>query len=124
MDGVRLISSEVLGIACESVIIGGKVYVIFPPNIKKICGAGLYLSGIKGNTLAEMLSSLQDIECVCKALSWFIQGDESLTEELMEGTLKEVTEALVKAVSLIGIENFPKLSGLARNVRSLVAISR
>lgn len=124
MDGAKLVSSAVLGIDCETVIVGGEVYVIYPPTIERLAGAGYHLSDLKGNTIAEMLSNLTDLFSACKALSWFIEGNESKAGKLSKGTLKEVCDGLEKAISMIGIENFVRLSASARNVRSLIATTR
>ena len=70
---------------------------------------------------AEGLNSLKEIKSAATALSWFIQGDEALTDELCHGTLEEIAEGLEVAFSLIGVGNFIKLSGLAKNVATLTA---
>lgn len=125
MDGVRLVSAAALGIDCENIIVGGEVYTIFPPTIKKLCGAGYYLADL-GNckTITEMISNMKSLDDSCKALSWLIRGDESLAKALSEGTLEELTKGLSTALEMVGITNFPKLSGLARSVRSLIATTR
>lgn len=69
----------------------------------------------------DMLRSLKDVGSASRALSFFIQGDESLYDELSQGTLDEVVEALAIAVSMISVENFFKLSALAKNVALLTA---
>ena len=56
-----------------------------------------------------------------RALSWFIQGDENLHEELSCGTFDEVVEALATGLSMISAENFYKLLALAKNVAILTA---
>lgn len=125
MDGVRLVSEALLGKGEASVLIGGKTYTIPPPTIERIAGAGFYLSNFKEcSTLMDMVNSMEELELVCKALSWFIQGDEHLSKNLIKGTLAEVTGAFAVVLTLIGIENFPKLSGLVKNVQSLIAITR
>ena len=121
MDGVKLVSSEVLGVAGETVIVGAKAYYLSPPTIRKIAGAGIYLSDLKGETLADMFRSMKDFGKAAAALSWFIQGDESLTEELSKGTLDEVITGLETAVMMLGIQNFQRLSTLSQNVGSLIA---
>lgn len=122
MDGVKLVSSAILGVDCESLLVGGKHYTIFPPTIRTIAGAGAHLTGLKeGKTVLDVLSSLQDLPEACKALSWFICGNDSLAGELEKGTLQEVCAGLQAALSLIGIENFAVLSASVRNVRSLIA---
>lgn len=125
MDAVKLISSAVLGIDCETVLVGGRTYVIFPPTVERIAGAGRFLSDLgEGRTVAEVLGTMQRMDAACRALSWFIQGDEGLWSELSGGTLEEVTDALSVAVGMIGIQNFPRLSALVRSVRSLIATAR
>ena len=75
MDAVKLISSAVLGIDCETVLVGGKAYVIFPPTVERIAGAGRFLSDLgEGRTVAEVLGTMQRMDAACRALSWFIQG--------------------------------------------------
>lgn len=68
-----------------------------------------------------MLRSLKDVGDASRALSFFIQGDESLYEELSQGTIDEVVEALAIGISMISVENFCKLSALAKNVALLTA---
>ena len=118
----KLVSAAILGLDGESVIVAGKVYYIPPPTIKRIAQAAYYLTDIQdGKTLRDMFMSVENIKCVCDALSCFITGNESLTEDLMEGTIEEVAEALEMAYELLSVENFFKLSALARNVANLTA---
>lgn len=121
-NAAKIVNSAVLGMDFETAIINGKAYVIMPPTIKKIAGAGYYLSDLgNGDTMKDMIASLPNIGNSAHALSWFIQGDDSLYDELSNGTLEEVTDALSKAVSMISAENFCKLSVLVRNVQNLTA---
>ena len=119
--GADLVSKAILGIESRTILVGGKAYFIKPPTIRRIAGAALALKGFDGESFADILSMMQDIEGAAKALSWFLAGDESLTEELSNGTLTEVTEGLAAAISMLGIEDFQKLSGLSRSVRRLIA---
>lgn len=112
-------SSAVLGMDCETIIVGGEVYSLFPPTIRRIAGAGLHLAAIPENgKVREMIGSMEE---ATKALSWFIRGDESLCDALSDGTAKEIVEGLEVAIKLIGMENFPKLSALSKSVRTLIA---
>lgn len=115
-NGAKLVSSAILGLDWKNVLVGGRVYTISPPTIKRIAGAGLWLSVDD--------HAFKDIGNVTKALSWFIQGDESLAEELSDGTMEEVVAALEVAVSMIGTQNFSKLSTLAKSVQRLIATPR
>jgi hypothetical protein len=118
----KIVNAAVLGKDFETVFVNGNAYVIHPPTVHRIAGAGYYLSDLKdGVTVMDMLRSLKDVETVSRALSWLIQGDENLYEELSEGTFDEVVEALGTGLSMISAENFYKLSVLAKNVVNLTA---
>ena len=118
----KIVKAAVLGKDFETVFVNGNAYVIHPPTVHRIAGAGYYLSDLKdGVTVMDMLRSLKDVETVSRALSWLIQGDENLYEELSEGTFDEVVEALGTGLSMISAENFYKLSVLAKNVVNLTA---
>lgn len=120
--GAKLVDSAILGMDFRSVVVNGKAYVIMPPTIARIAGAGCYLSDFdEVKDVKDIFNLLKDIGNAAKALSWFINGDESLAEELSQGTLEEVVMALETAYSLISVENFSRLSALTRNVSSLTA---
>lgn len=122
MDAARIVTSAILGMDFETVIVNGKTYIVTPPTIKRLAGAGYYLSNInEGKSVRDLLLSLGDAEAVAHALSWMIQGDDGLFEELSLGTFEEVVEALDVVYSLISVKPFLKLSGLARNVANLTA---
>lgn len=57
----------------------------------------------------------------CSALSWLIQGNDELTEELAQGSFTEIVDALDEGLSLINVEDFIKLSTLVRSVLRLTA---
>ena len=121
----KIINAAVLGKDFETVFVNGKVYVIYPPTIHKIAGAGYYLCDLKeAVTVMDMLRSLKDVEMASRALSWLIQGDENLCEELSAGTFDEVVEALATGLSMVSAENFYKLSVLVKNVALLTAKQR
>mgnify|MGYP000597899136 CR=1 FL=1 len=113
----KIVSAAVLGKDFETVFVNGKAYVIHPPTIHKIAGAGYYLSDLKdGITVMDMLRSLKDVDTASR--------DETLHEELSHGTFDEVIEALATGLSMISAENFYKLSVLAKNVALLTAKQR
>lgn len=105
----------------KSVTVAGKLYTITPPTMKKIAGAGYWLSGIKGDTIKDVIMSGKNIDAFVHALSWFIQGDDSLFDELLQGDEMEIRKALNEAYSMLSVEDFIGLSGLARNVANLIA---
>ena len=122
MDGVQLVSSAVLGIDQEAVFIGGKVYHIYPPTIRRFVGAARYLKG-EGETLKDIILSM-DMDGAAKALSWLIRGDESLYDTFLDCPVNEVQDGLIVGLGMLDPQNFIRLSALQRNVRSLIARPR
>lgn len=120
-EGAKIVTSAILGMDFKSVMVAGKLYTIAPPTMKKIAGAGHWLSGMEGDTIKDVIMSGENINAFAHALSWFIQGDDSLFDELSQGDEKEIRKALNEAYSLLSVEDFIGLSGLARNVASLIA---
>lgn len=124
-NAAKIVSSAILGMDFKVVIVNGKSYIVTPPTIKKIAGAAYWLSDVKdGKNIKELLASINNVEPLAHALSWFIQGNDSLFEELSNGTLNEVIDGLESAYSLLSTKNFLRLSVLAKNVASLTARQR
>lgn len=124
-NAAKIVSSSILGMDFKTVVVDGKMYIITPPTIKKLAGAGYWLSDInKGENIREILLSLNDAWKLANALSCFIQGDESLAKELSNGTLDELADGLEAAYSLLSTKDFFRLSALAKNVASLTAKQR
>ena len=124
-NAAKIVSSAILGMDFKVAIVNGKSYIVTPPTIKKIAGAAYWLSDVKdGKNIKELLASINNVEPLAHALSWFIQGNDSLFEELSNGTLDEVIDGLESAYSLLSTKNFLKLSVLAKNVASLTARQR
>ena len=120
-EGAKIVSSAILGMDFKVVMVNGKSYIVTPPTIKKLAGAGYWLSSIKGDTIKEVFLSKEYPEAFAHALSYMIQGDDSLFDELSNGTDAEIKEALDEAYSMVSVKNFIGLSDLARNVTSLIA---
>lgn len=121
-NAAKIVSSAVLGMDFRTAVINGKVYMISPPTINKIAGVGYYLSGLKGgNDLDAVLDMMKDMGNAAHALSYLINGDDSLFDELSHGTVEEVVNGLKEGLSLISVENFMTLSVSARNVANLIA---
>lgn len=124
-QGAKIVSDAIIGNDFRVVIVNSKSYIIHPPTIHKIAGVGSYLSNVKGmETLEDVLLSMKDIPDASHALSWFINGNDDLFDELSKGTFEENIDALSVALSLISVENFMKLSALAKNVALLTANQR
>lgn len=123
--GAKIISESIIGSDFRTVIVGGKSYTVYPPTIHKLSGAISHLSNIQdADSLREVLLSLGNSEAYSKALSWLITGDESLNEELLQGTLDEVVDALDETLSMIDSKVFLKAVSLAKNVSLLAAKPR
>lgn len=124
-NAAKVVSAAILGLDGETVIVAGKAYHILPPTIRRIAQAAYHLSDMKeAESLKELIMSIGRPEPLCNALSCMICGDESLADELMDGTMSEMAEALETAYSLASVENFWMLSALARNVANLTAKQR
>lgn len=118
----KVVSSAILGLDGATVLVAGKAYHIMPPTMRRIAQAAYHLSDMDdAETLRDLVMSLGKPEPMCRALSCLIRGDESLADELMDGTMEEMADALEVAYSLASVENFWKLSALARNVANLTA---
>lgn len=121
MEGSKIVSSAILGMDVEAVVINNKPYYIKPPTIRKLAGAGMYLADVaKGSTIRDVLLSLTN-DNAAHALSWLINGDDSLFEELKEATIEEITDGIGVAVDLIKTGNFMRLSVLTRSIANLIA---
>lgn len=121
-DGAKLIAGAIIGMDYRIAVVNDKSYVIMPPTIAKIAGATYWLCDFGGgSTLREILQSMSKTENLAKALSWFIQGDDALADELAQGGMTEVVDALEAAFSMIDAGNFMKLSALLKSVRLLIA---
>ena len=121
----KLVADAILGEDTVTIIVNGRVYYVSPPTIIKLVKAAKYLNSFEeGKTLAEVLGMLKNLNDACKALSVFIQGDESISDELSKGTLEEVVNGLQTAYSLISIKDFQTLSILAKSAARMIAKPR
>ena len=121
----KLVADAILGEDSVTIMVNGKTYCISPPTIIKLVKAAKYLNSFEeGKTLSEVLGMLKNLDDACKALSVFIQGDESISDELSKGTLEEVVNGLQTAYSLISIKDFQTLSILAKSAARMIAKPR
>ena len=106
-------------------MVNGKTYCISPPTIIKLVKAAKYLDRFEEDkSPGGILGIMKDLGDACKALSVFIQGDESISDELSKGTLEDVVNGLQTAYSLISIKDFQKLSILAKSAARMIAKPR
>lgn len=127
-QAVKLVADAVLGKECMQVKVGGNIYTIVPPTIKVLAGVGLGLSTINfpkdAVNLLDVFKGMREVDGAAIALSYLIQGDESLVERFKECRADEVISALSSGLELIDIKGFIGLLGLTRNVQSLIAVPR
>ena len=124
-NAAKIVSSSLLGLDGETIMIGGKVYMMLPPTIKRIAGAAYYLSSFGDEKdMKDIIAHMADVGDAAKALSYLVCGNESLAEAMSEGTVDELVASLEVAVRLIGAQDFSKLSLLARNVKKVTAKQR
>ena len=120
--GAKVISKSIIGKDFRTVIVNGKGYTIYSPTIHTLSGAISYLCDVRdGETLKDVLLSLADLKYHAHALSWFINGDDSLFEELSKGSYEECINGVEEAISMIDVSVFQKAVSLAKNVSLLAA---
>ena len=120
----KLISDAIIGNDYTIVYVNGKAYPVLPPTIKRMAGAISSLSNVEfkeDGTLKDMIMSGKDVEAYSCALSWFIKGDLSISEDLSEGTMVEIIDALSSVFDMIGINPFLKAASLTKSASLLAA---
>jgi hypothetical protein len=124
-EAAKLVSSSIIGTDIRVIVVNNKQYVIHPPTIHKMSGAISCLSEMNmkdAPTTKEILLSMgPDSDLCARALSWFVNGDESLFDEFRKGTFDEVVNGLDEAISLIPAKVFLKAVSLAVSVSALAA---
>lgn len=121
----KLVADAILGEDSVTTMVNGRAYYVSPPTIIKLVKAAKYLDSFEeGKSPGEILCMMKDLGDACKALSVFIQGDESISDELSKGKLEDVVNGLQKAYSLISIKDFQKLSILAKSAARMIAKPR
>lgn len=120
--GSKIVSASIIGADFVNVMVNGKCYTVFPPTVHKLAGAGIYLSDFgEEQSVKDIIKNVNNSDSLAHALSWLVKDDDSLFDELSQGTFDELVDAISEAYSLISVESFTKLSALARNVSGLIA---
>ncbi len=121
-DGAKLVAAAIVGLDYKYITVNNTPYVLKPPTIHRLAGAAYWLTECGGgDSIKDVLETLANAESLAKALSWFINGDDSLAGELAQGTPTEVIAGIEQAFSMIDVENFIKLSALHRSAKMLIA---
>lgn len=123
--GARLISEAIAGVEIRVVVVADKRYTLIPPTIHKIAGAAYHLSNFtypdKDATTADIIATINNARELAAALSWLIQDDDTLTEELSKGTIGELANAIATAYQMIELKDFTRAVGIAKCVAELTA---
>jgi len=120
----KLVSSAIVGADFEVVEVNGKAYVLKPPTINRIAGAVARLSRLAlpdAATMKDLLCSQEDAREYAMALSFLIQDNYDLADELSQGTFEEVVEGLVTAFDMISAKSFSNAASLTKSASVLVA---
>lgn len=127
-ESAKIVSDAIIGNDFKTVFVNGKAYTLNPPTIIKIAGATSCLSKVKmddkAQTIKELFLSCKDAKNYARALSWLIEGDDKLADELSEGTYEEVVNALCDGFDLISTSVFYKAVSLMKTASRLTATPR
>lgn len=120
-----MVANAIIGMDYIDIEVNGKIYVVKPPTIYKIVGGGKYLSVAENvENLTDVFRVMNNADNLAHALSWLINGNDNLYNEFTKGTFDELVAGVEKIYSLMSIENFIKLSTLAKNVSMMIANPR
>lgn len=120
----KLVSSAIVCADFEVIDINGKAYVIKPPTIKKMAGAVARLSKLAlpdSATLKDMFCVQEDAGEYAMALSYLIQENYELADELSQGTFEEIVNGLATAFDMISAKSFSIAASLTKSASVLVA---
>lgn len=119
-QAAKKVSDSLLSSDYKTIIIANKAYTVYPPTIKTICKIISHFSCVK-----DVYEGLEDIELSRKELvngiSCFICSDESLSEELSNGTWNELKNVMDELIPLLTPDDFFVCAALARNVAAMAA---
>ena len=102
------------------------MYPVKPPTINRVAGSVACLSGLSlndGATIKDILLVQENAKEYARALSFMIQEDYELTEELAKGTYDEVVDALEVAFNMVSARSFSIAASLTKSASALVARS-
>lgn len=132
-EASKTVASAILGLDGKTIIVNDTAYAVMPPTIERIAGAAYYLADIEDcESIADVIRLMKNIDNAAKALAWFVCEEQDtkmkmvsevakLAPVIAKAPIEEILDGLEAAFSLIDIENFRKLSALARNVGMLTA---
>lgn len=126
MEEVLKNSSDIEGLNCQTVFIGGEGYIIENPTAKNVQEACRCVSQMhyEGETTG-VVQMMGDATLLAEGLSWLIKGDASLKETLSDSPLQELIEAWAIATKLMLQPNGILFTGeLVRFAKSIIQKSQ
>lgn len=112
-----MIADAITGKDFAIVRVKAKRYAVFPPTINKLALAIGSLSELPDcDNLREILTAMGQCDKIAEALSYLIEGDDSIKGEFCECTIAELVPALETALTMVDVTPFSKAVNLAKSV--------
>ena len=121
MNAAKIVSDALLGYDTKYIVINDIPYAIKAPTIRVIAGATRHLAMMEKEVDGKSIPDAERITEAASALSWFVAGNDSLSETFKDAKLSEVTRGIETAVKLIDTQDFMKLSTLSKSLQKLIA---
>lgn len=104
----------------KAVFVGGKVYVMKAPTIRRIMRASVMFSEVgEIENVWDSKTRVNVIKGLSRMIADRIEDEEEIAEALLEGTDEEIREAMEAALSLIVNKDFFVYAGVAREMTKL-----
>lgn len=120
-DNSKKMMAELLsGEYGKAVFVGGKVYVMKAPTIRRIMRASVMFSEVgEIENVWDSKTRVNVIKGLSRMIADRIEDEEEIAEALLEGTDEEIREAMEAALSLIVNKDFFVYAGVAREMTKL-----
>ncbi|NDV84888.1 hypothetical protein [Bacteroides sp. 51] len=129
----ELIADSIIGQSFVTVLIAGKAYTMYPPVIKVICRAISAFSKVDLKEEYTRLSILGEIPTsaphITSGIASLLAGNTWnwrwkkfwIKKKLQSATIKELNDAFIRIIPLIGGDDFFAIATCAKNVTTMVA---
>lgn len=120
----NLLQLEGTGMTAQAVTVGDKEYALHLPSIVSIQKVAEYLAEMvvpemNNKTLDEAVRMMTNSKMMARCVSFIIQGDETLTEELESGSVDELQEVIILYHQMT-IRSMMTLKAQAHNIGKLI----
>lgn len=126
----ELVSKALLGLDIKMVNIGGRTYAIKSPSIRTILSATRWFAKVEIDDKPTEIGIIKDYEkntpYITRGIAIIINGRDGirtrmLANRLTKGTYKELVNALVICIDLMGGQDFFAIASLLKSIRKTVA---